>query len=78
MPETTREAAMHAAERLRSNVAGMPLDFLPEETHVTISLGVAGYDPASNTPTSLELLIKQADDALYAAKAAGRNCVRAA
>lgn len=77
MPETSREAALQAAERLRRSVAAMPLDFLPEETHVTISLGVAGYDPDANSPDSLDLLIKQADDALYAAKAAGRDCVRA-
>lgn len=77
MPETSREAALQAAERLRHNVAAMPLDFLPEEAYVTISLGVAGYNPDTHSPASLDLLIKQADDALYAAKAAGRNCVRA-
>lgn len=76
MPETSGEAALQAAERLRRNVEELPLDFLPEEAHITISLGVAGYDPQSNTPASLEELIKKADDALYAAKAAGRNCVR--
>ncbi len=76
MPETSGEAAIQAAERLRRNVESMALDFLPEAAHVTISLGVAGYDPGQDTPASLELLIKQADDALYEAKSAGRNCVR--
>lgn len=76
LPETTTQAAAQAAERLRSKIEAMQLDFLPEPAHITISLGVSGYDPSSGKPPSLDLLIKQSDDALYAAKAAGRNCVR--
>jgi len=38
---------------------------------VTISLGVAAYRPG-DTPDSL---VRRADDALYRAKAQGRNCV---
>ncbi|WP_434457753.1 diguanylate cyclase [Stutzerimonas urumqiensis] len=40
---------------------------------VTISIGVAEAAGAQRTP---EAVIKAADQALYAAKAAGRNCVR--
>lgn len=45
-----------------------------DSTRVTFSAGVAML----NRDTSLEISVKLADGALYAAKAAGRNCVRAA
>ncbi|MHB2016239.1 MAG: GGDEF domain-containing protein [Candidatus Xenobia bacterium] len=45
------------------------------ELQVTASLGVA--DLTEDTP-NLQVLLKRADAALYAAKAAGRNCVRTA
>ena len=42
---------------------------------VTISMGVAQFSPKTNGP---EDVIKLADKALYAAKQAGRNCIKAA
>jgi len=45
-----------------------------ETLHVTFSAGVAIVDRG----TTLESVLGRADGALYAAKAAGRNCVRAA
>lgn len=41
---------------------------------VTISIGVAVFDPRQRQESYTEL-IKRADQALYAAKGAGRNCV---
>jgi GGDEF domain-containing protein len=43
---------------------------------VTVSVGVAVFDPARH-PGAPEV-IAEADRGLYAAKAAGRDCVRAA
>jgi diguanylate cyclase (GGDEF)-like protein len=40
---------------------------------VTVSIGVATCDDAVDAAA----LIKKADDKLYEAKAAGRNCVKA-
>ena len=62
------EAATHAAERLRQAVAQTPV----RDLSVTISLGVAEFE------LSLEDCLKRADQALYAAKAAGRNRVERA
>jgi len=45
----------------------------PSPITITISLGVAMLDKDC---TTLEALIERADRALYAAKQAGRNCVR--
>jgi diguanylate cyclase (GGDEF)-like protein len=69
------EAALGLAERLRVVVERLPLQIADasESARVTISAGVAGIDgvPAG----SVSDLIASADQALYAAKAAGRNRV---
>lgn len=67
--------ATAAAEALRGAVAalGIPHPVLGEGARVTISLGVA----ATVAPqASAEALIGAADSALYAAKRAGRDCLR--
>jgi eukaryotic-like serine/threonine-protein kinase len=60
--------AMDIAERLRSTVASSPIG----PVRVTVSIGVADLKPDDE----LEGLLARADEALYQAKAAGRNCVR--
>lgn len=64
LPESTLETALLTAERIRQNVA--------HETGTTISLGVASYD---SSMTKNEQLINKADEALYRAKARGKNRV---
>ena len=64
LPETSREAALVTAERVRKGVA--------EKTFVTISLGVASYDKEM---VKKEDLVNKADEALYRAKKAGKNQV---
>ncbi|HEV2334755.1 MAG TPA: PleD family two-component system response regulator [Stellaceae bacterium] len=74
MPETTLSDALLVAERLRVAVADEPFivegsgDRLP----VTVSVGVAMTGEGTDV---METLLKRADDALYAAKKAGRNCL---
>jgi diguanylate cyclase (GGDEF)-like protein len=61
------------AERLRERIAVARLDHDGQTIAVTVSLGVAGYpDVAAKT---CEELLSATDDALYAAKSAGRNRV---
>ena len=71
LPETTAEAAVIPAERLRTRFSAIP--FLPhpdgEPRTVTISIGVAEFRPG----TSVDDLVRSADRAMYAAKNAGRN-----
>jgi diguanylate cyclase (GGDEF)-like protein/PAS domain S-box-containing protein len=73
MPETDADAAYRAAERLREKVAARSVNKGDLPVHVTISLGVATGDGLAP-----DTLIRYADEALYAAKAAGRNCTRVA
>jgi GGDEF domain-containing protein len=44
------------------------------EFKITCSVGATTYDPSSGART-LEALLTAADQGLYAAKSAGRNCV---
>jgi two-component system cell cycle response regulator len=74
LPETQHHRALEAAERIRKQVEAMVLPAAKGPLKLTISAGVATLD--LDTPGSLEELIKTADDALYGAKAAGRNRVQ--
>jgi two-component system cell cycle response regulator len=68
LPDTDTEAAGHVAEKLRAEVATAPTS-----VPVTVSIGVATWD--GEAP---EDLLHRADEALYAAKEAGRDRVLAA
>ncbi|MEX1158172.1 MAG: GGDEF domain-containing protein [Thermomicrobiales bacterium] len=71
LPETRLDDAFTIVEDLRRRVAAMRLEDWPEIT-ITCSIGLAGY-PASGA-TDIEL-VREADQALYLAKATGRNKV---
>jgi GGDEF domain-containing protein len=43
---------------------------------MTVSLGAAGYEPGADDIATLDDLVRLADESLYDAKAAGRNCVK--
>ena len=73
------DSATFVAERIRASIAGMPFD-LPSsaQTHVSVSIGVASLPAhASELPieTVAQQLVAHADQALYQAKANGRNQV---
>lgn len=73
LPEQTLESATPAAERLRRGVEGLAIT---HETRtppgvVTLSVGLATFSRGEKR--SFEELLKEADDALYGAKKAGRN-----
>jgi len=71
------DQARHAAERIREHVAEVSIEApnRNEWVRVTISIGVAAFRDSGH---SINELLDAADSALYAAKAAGRNCVRVA
>ena len=71
LPNTGTETAWHIAERLRQRVAAFAFSWQGETIRCTLSLGVSTL--AGGRPADPESLIDQADQALYAAKDAGRN-----
>jgi two-component system cell cycle response regulator len=76
MPETTLSVALVVAERLRRSIAERPFKLANgSELEVTISVGVATSNDLGDSPAAL---LKRADEALYAAKNAGRNRIMAA
>jgi diguanylate cyclase (GGDEF)-like protein len=75
LPETSLDAAVQVAERIRGGVEGLDLDDLAPGLRVTISLGVAALDPHD---ADFATLLHRADKALYRAKETGRNRVEVA
>jgi two-component system, cell cycle response regulator len=73
LPIGSPELAADRAERIRAGVAARRIRAGGMETRVTISIGVA-YG-SSCWPVDEPSLIEAADEALYLAKAEGRNCV---
>jgi diguanylate cyclase (GGDEF)-like protein len=74
LPQTDANGATVVAERLRAAVADFSLRRLAPAApdHITISIGVASYPTHAS---SVSDLLRIADEALYQAKALGRNRV---
>ncbi|MEA1085908.1 sensor domain-containing diguanylate cyclase [Sphingomonas sp. CD22] len=76
LPETNGDEAMVVAERLRRAIADHPIPLTDGRVlPVSASFGVAALAPDI---ASFPAWLHRADTMLYAAKAAGRNCVRLA
>lgn len=73
LPNTTLDDACAVAERIQAQLAlrALPHNGSSIKSQVTLSLGVACTMPTRTN--SLKTLIEQADQALYQAKAAGRD-----
>lgn len=71
VPDVGPEAGLAIAERLRERVASTPIVVDGGTFEVTMTLGVA----RSRKDEPLTALLDRADQAMYAGKAAGRNCV---
>jgi len=70
LPSSTLDGAAAVAERLRQVVQTQVVAFEGEQIAFTVSAGVAASDGGD---LDLDMLMKRADQALYAAKSGGRN-----
>ena len=73
LPETPLEGARVIAERIRQTVCQQPFSADGSQLQVSISIGVASHE--NEQEATPEILLKKADQALYQAKASGRNRV---
>ncbi len=72
LDNTNSKSAQIVAERLRQSIANLEvMGDNGEKIHFTVSIGVV----SSENTASLEVLLRQVDDAMYLAKNSGRNCV---
>jgi len=80
LPHTDVAGAAKLAEQIRQSTAALEIGHQGSPYgHVTVSIGCAVFTPAPPTPGENRLqLLTAADQALYQAKRAGRNCVEIA
>ncbi len=72
LPMTTAQRAYSLAERIRVNVAALRIPTPKGDASITISVGIVEMRHASPAE-SVEDVFRRADEAMYAAKQAGRN-----
>jgi diguanylate cyclase (GGDEF)-like protein/PAS domain S-box-containing protein len=74
LPATASEGGFHIAEVIRNQIKALAIPNVNSQvhSHITVSLGVGWCIPDSTE--SPAALIGAADEALYQAKAAGRDC----
>jgi len=73
LPDTDEVAANLIAERIRQGVEAMNIDYDGQTMSVTLSLGVARYDP--DRDLTGKSVLDRADKAMYLSKQNGRNQV---
>ena len=72
LPHSNIESGAALAERIRHNISKLQIPAGGNQISVTVSIGVSGYPIGGS---DMESIIREADDALYKAKAGGRNCI---
>jgi diguanylate cyclase (GGDEF)-like protein len=72
MPNTDGDSAIAAAERIRAAFASLPMQIGGSAMSITVSVGVSLLAPGDSL---FSHLLRRADHAMYAAKAAGRDRV---
>ena len=77
MPETPLAVAVSVAERLRHAIGGELIVTLPVPDKITVTVSIGVSATRSDGGDTAGTLLKRADEALYAAKRMGRNCVMA-
>ena len=74
LPETDARGAHFVLGRLQQVMARTPLNYEGKQINTTFSAGIATLKPDENG----HALLRRADDAVYAAKNAGRNAIKLA
>lgn len=74
LPETAGDGARVMAERLRQAIAEFAIA-TPKGDSFRLTLSIGCATRSAGQAVELDALFNRADDALYQAKAAGRNCV---
>lgn len=69
--ETEPDTAISISERIRSRIEALSIHTGKETVHITISIGLTFFREGDDIST----VSKRSDEALYAAKENGRNCV---
>lgn len=74
MPETSLADAMPVLDTIRAAIANASFNYKEQPISITLSVGVTEF----KTDDDLEIAFARADQALYAAKSGGRNCIKSA
>ncbi|WP_280154808.1 diguanylate cyclase [Piscinibacter sp. XHJ-5] len=72
LPGASLDNAQHTSQRILRRVAADPVEVASGSVSVTVSIGIAVFDPLHD---DIDSLLHRADTALYRAKANGRNRV---
>lgn len=72
---TSKDNSVLVAERIRKKIEAYDFCYEAQHVHVTISVGVSEYDSERNPVSAPNVLVDQADKALYVSKRNGRNRV---
>ena len=73
--KTTSENAVKVAERIRRNIEQYDFTYNNKHLRITLSGGVTTFSTEKNPAKSANILVDQADRALYFSKEHGRNCI---
>lgn len=76
VPDMHGERLLHLAEQLRVRICSEPVRYAGN--HIGISASIGAFVLQPGTGIGVDEALHRADDALYAAKDRGRNCVQAA
>ncbi len=74
MPETSLADAMPVLDTIRAAIANAAFNYKEQPITISLSIGVTEFKAGDD----LDSAFARADDALYAAKSDGRNCVKSA
>jgi len=72
MPETSLADALPVLDTIRSAIANASFNYKDQPISISLSIGVTEFKKGDDVETAFA----RADEALYAAKFSGRNCVR--
>lgn len=77
LPETDVTEAKKVAERIRAKFEGQNIKIGDQDVQISVSIGLACISCSKDDPAlDFNASVQFADKALYAAKSAGRNCIR--